>query len=389
MTFRRRPVLLLAGMVSLNVLGVNMVVPSIPEFADEFGVRLASASVLVTAFAGARMAFRLAGGVLSDRRGSMLVCLFGGLVQAGGSLLAAVAPQFWILLLARVVQGAGSSLFGTSINRYLLVISPAEQRGRSIAWFQAGILVGNTLGPLLGGFLAEIAGLRAPFWVQAGVALFIAALSVFVITERGGAAALSSTRAGAAKLLRIPMFQGVMVMAFGLFFMRAGAWNVLVPAYADDTVGLGPARIGVVVSAGALVSLVVMAAAGRVADHVGRRPVAASGLLFGGLAVVLYGTVDTYGGLVAISALTGVGVGAAAVALPTIVGDVAPLGTEGLASGLYRIANDLGWVLGPTVLAVMADQGNYTAGFLTAALPMMLGALLFVRLPETLPAPRS
>lgn len=368
----------IAWMVAVNVMGVNLIAPVLPAYAAHYGVGIGAASSLLTAFAVARMSFRLLAGTISDRRGSRVVCVAGGAVQAGGAALAAFSPAFGVLLAARLLQGVGSAMFGTAANRHLLVTTEKADLGRATAGFQSGILLGNTLGPLVGGAAAEAFGIFAPFQIQAVLAAILVIVSARFIDDvasvEGGEAVARPIRS----LLGLGGFKVIMVLAFGLFFVRAGATNVLVPAFADEVLALSPGRIGVIISLGSSVSLVVMAFAGRLADTWGRRPVALAGVFGTAVTVSLYGLSDTTMELALVSALTGVGVGLAAVALPTMIGDMAPPGTEGLASGLYRIANDLGWVIGPVALGAMADGSLFGLAFILAGLPLLVGGVAFL-----------
>jgi MFS family permease len=93
----------------------------------------------------------------------------------------------------------------------------------------------------------------------------------------------------------------------------------------------------------------------------------------------LYALVGNTTGLFFVSALSGVGIGFCAVAFPTIIGDIAPPGTEGRATGVYRMANDAGWIVGPATLGLLASGSHYGTAFIVAGIPLMLGGLLLVR----------
>ncbi len=369
-------------MVALNVVGVNLITPVLPSYATHFGVGIGAASFLITVFALSRMAFRLPAGSFADQYGSRVVCMSGATVQACGALLAAIAPGLGVLLLARAVQGAGSAMFGTSANRYLLVVTEKQDLGRSIAGFQGGIVLGGTLGPLIGGVVAQQFGIFAPFYVQAAIAFALAGVSAIVINEpqtRPAISQRSRPNTSVRQILAVPGFRVLMLCGFSLFFVRAGAINVVVPAFADEVLSMSPARIGAVISLGSIVSLLVMPVAGRLADSVGRWQVAVAGALITSATVALYGlaTVSSY--LFVIAALTGVGIGLAAVALPTMIGDIAPPGAEGRASGVYRMANDLGWVFGPATLGFLADSGRYGLAFIVAGVPFVIAAAVLAR----------
>lgn len=370
-------------MVALNVIGVNLIAPVLPAYASHFGVGFAAASTLVTVFALARMSLRLTAGSWADRYGSRIVCIGGGAVQTVGALLAVFAPSLSLLLAARAIQGMGSALFGTSINRYLLVVTGKAELGRATAGFQGGILLGSTIGPLVGGIVAERFGIFAPFYVQATIAALLAIVSSQYIRDgalpaRAVAGAPSRTRSFRS-VLEIRGFKVIMFLGFGLFFLRAGAISVLIPAFADAVLDLSPAMIGFLISLGSIASLIAMPIAGQVADRFGRIPVALAGAFSTAATVTLFGLADSAIDMMVISALLGLGIGLAAVALPTMIGDIAPSGTEGRASAVYRMANDLGWVVGPVTLGLLADSSRYGLAFAVAGLPLVVGGTVLLR----------
>jgi MFS family permease len=380
-------------MVALNVTGLSVVAPVLPAYAAHFGVGFAAVSTVVTAFALARMTFRVASGTLADRHGSRAVCTGGGAVQAGGALLAAVAPSFGVLIGARAIQGLGSALFGTAVNRYLLVTTPRADLGRAIAGFQVGILAGAALGPVVGGVVADRFGIFAPFVVQAMIAGLLALVSNGYIRDAPGIAGRAAPAQPIRALLGIRGFKVVMLLGFGFFFVRAGALNVLVPAFADETLSMSASEIGVIIAVVSVVSFMVMPVAGHLADSVGRIPVALAGAFGTAGFISMFGLVDTSTGLAVIAAVMGIGFGSAAVAMPTMIGDIAPPGIEGRASGVYRMANDMGWVIGPLVLGFLADGSRYELAFLIAGLPIFLGGLVLALTqalrPDAVPASRE
>jgi DHA1 family multidrug resistance protein-like MFS transporter len=381
-SFRRLIGTPIPGMVALNLVGVSLITPVLPAYATHFDVSIAAVSTLLIAFAVGRMVFRLPAGALADKFGSRRICFGGGLVQAAGAFLAALAPSLFVLLIARGIQGLGSALFGTSINRYVLVVTDRADLGRAIAGFQAGILIGGTIGPLIGGLFAQQFGIFGPFYAQAGIALALSVSAYIVMrddADTSRAAARMAKRTSVISLLTIPGFGLVMFLGFGFFVVRAGAINVVIPAFADDVLAMSPAQIGAVVSLGSVVSLIVMPWAGHMADSIGRLPVASLGAFLASSAIALHALVGNTTGLFFVSALSGVGIGFCAVAFPTIIGDIAPPGTEGRATGVYRMANDAGWIVGPATLGLLASGSHYGTAFIVAGIPLMLGGLLLVR----------
>ena len=130
-------------------------------------------------------------------------------------------------------------------------------------------------------------------------------------------------------------------------------------------------------------SVVAMLPTGRLVDRVGRKPVTLAGVVLVAASVALYGTTSSLWGLLAVSGLAGLTVGLASVPLPTMVGDLAPDGAEGIAAGVFRMANDVGWIVGPLVLGAMADAALWGWGFVVAGVPLLLSGFVFVWAPET------
>jgi MFS family permease len=271
-------------------------------------------------------------------------------------------------------------------NQYLLRITPRERLGRATSVFQTGIVTGAAIGPAIGGVLADVGDFRTPFWAQALLSLVLIPVIMVVMkpieTERRSVRSSLSVARG---FLFRPMFLAVMGLGFSLFFLRAGARNALLPVYADQVGGLSSTYIGFVVSASSVTSALAMIPTGRLVDRIGRKPVTLMGAVTVAGSVALYGLTSSLWGLIAVSALAGLAVGLASVPLPTMIGDLAPAGTEGVAAGVFRMGNDVGWITGPLILGIMADHALWGWGFVVAGLPLLVAGALFTRAPETGP----
>ena len=92
------------------------------------------------------------------------------------SIFAVPAP--FNTLLWRFVAGAGSAMYMTGAQVYLIDISTPANRARVIAANQGALLLGVSIGPAVGGALAEWFGLRVPFFAV-GAASLLTALYAF------------------------------------------------------------------------------------------------------------------------------------------------------------------------------------------------------------------
>lgn len=374
----------LAVAVGLVMTGATLVAPILPLYALEFGVSYTAAGALVTGFAVARLLFDVIGGVAGDRYGARKVTMAGAALIALASVTAALAPTYWVLLVSRFVEGVGSALFATSAFQYLVQTTEKSRLGRTAALYQTGLLIGVAIGPFVGGRLAEIGDFRTPFWAYAGLGVLVVTVSgLFIRDVPPSGRTVGETFSAAGRLLRRKEFLVLAFVAFSLFIMRGGARITLFPLFGAKVVGLDPARIGDILSASAVTNLLVVNFGGWLVDRIGRKPVAIWGLGSAAIATAAYGFFDSYGSLLAVSALFGLASGLASIPPPTMVGDLAPQGLEGSAVGLYRMAGDLGFVVGPLLLGVIADQGLFREGFLVSGGFLVVAMLAVMTIGET------
>jgi MFS transporter, DHA1 family, multidrug resistance protein len=165
----REPAYVVSLVVAVVVaLGFGLVVPVLPLFARSFDVGLLAVAVVVSAFAGVRLVSNLYTGALTDRIGTRSAVGWGAIIVALSSLATATAGSYWQLVVYRGAGGFGSALFFNALLAHVVSVVPAHQRGRAVGGLQAAFLLGISLGPTVGGLLAEPLGLRWPFVIYAG-----------------------------------------------------------------------------------------------------------------------------------------------------------------------------------------------------------------------------
>jgi DHA2 family multidrug resistance protein len=102
------------------------------------------------------------------------VCIF-----TFASFWCGAAPSLWILLLARIVQGAGGGALQPLSQAILLESFPPKKRGAAMALFGFGVVVAPVLGPTLGGWLTDSYSWRYAFYINIPVGI----LAVFMISR--------------------------------------------------------------------------------------------------------------------------------------------------------------------------------------------------------------
>ncbi len=174
----RLPLLALA--VAAFAIGTTefVIMGLLPEVASDLKVSIPSAGMLVSGYAlgvavGAPL---LAAFTAKMERKHALLLLMGLFIL--GNALCAIAPNYDVLMVARVVAAfCHGSFFGIGavVAAHLV---PANQRARAIALMFAGLTLANVLGVPFGTFLGQWAGWRSTFWAVTALGV-IAALGVY------------------------------------------------------------------------------------------------------------------------------------------------------------------------------------------------------------------
>jgi predicted MFS family arabinose efflux permease len=145
-----------------------------PQMADGLDATIPEIGYLITAFAAA-MAFGgpfLTVALLKMRQKPALLVLFA--IFLVGNVLAALAPDYRTMLVARVITGiASQAFFGVSISLCAQLTRP-EVRGRAIAVALNGLMLGTLLGLPLSTVIGEHLGWRAAFWAITGLTVLAA-----------------------------------------------------------------------------------------------------------------------------------------------------------------------------------------------------------------------
>jgi len=95
-------------------LGANVISPVLPQYAITFNVPIAMTGWAISSFAMARVVTDLPAGMLSEKSGRKKVMITGLATIAFSSVVAGLAPTYFVLILARALSGLGSALYVTS-----------------------------------------------------------------------------------------------------------------------------------------------------------------------------------------------------------------------------------------------------------------------------------
>ena len=188
----RRRMTLTAACLGMLTLGANgtAIMAALPTMRHELGLSAGQLEWVINAYLIVSAACIIPGGKFSDRVGARRVAIAGLALFAVASVVVATAQAPAVLLAGRALQGLAAAL---GVPGTLAAISEAgapERRASAIGAWAGFLMLGFSLGPLIGGALTHYVDWRTIFWTS-GVTM-LAATSGFVVP--GSAGAGSDTR---------------------------------------------------------------------------------------------------------------------------------------------------------------------------------------------------
>jgi EmrB/QacA subfamily drug resistance transporter len=409
----------------LSSLGISIANVALPTLAEALAASFQEVQWVVLAYLLAVTTLIVSVGRLGDVMGRRRLLLAGIALFTAASALCGAAPTLRLLIAARAAQGLGAAVMMALAMAFVGETVPKAMTGRAMGLLGTMSAIGTALGPSLGGILIAGLGWRAIFLVNLplGIAAFLLAkralpadrraattggagfdrlgtlllaltlaayalamtlgrgsfgtlnLALLVAAVFGAGLFMLAEARAASPLVRLAMFRDP-VLSAGLA-MSALVSTVMMatlivgPFYLARALGLDAALVGVIMSAGPLVSALGGFPAGRLVDRLGAQRMTVVGLV--GMAAGSF-----------ILSLTPASLGVAGYLAPLVVmtadyalfqaanntavmSDIAP-DRRGVISGLLNLSRNLGLVTGASVMGAVFALGSATTD-ITAAPP--------------------
>ena len=164
---RELVILMITAMI--DMIGVLMILPLLPFFAQRLGAGGLEVGLLVSSFSLAQLLSAPMWGRLSDKWGRRPVIMIALASSAVSYAVFGFAHTLLLLFVSRIVQGAGGGTVGV-IQAYVADATKPEERTKALGWLSAATNFGVAIGPVLGGYMAtlgrqQVAAASWPQWL--------------------------------------------------------------------------------------------------------------------------------------------------------------------------------------------------------------------------------
>ncbi|PZO10882.1 MAG: MFS transporter [Lysobacteraceae bacterium] len=417
----------LALVMLLSSLGTSIANIALPTLVDAFDTTFRAVQWVVLAYLLAVTTVVVSVGRLGDLIGRRRLMITGIGLFTVASIACATAPELWMLVGARALQGLGAAVMMALAMALVGDSVPKQHAGRAMGFLGTMSAVGTALGPSLGGGLvllwdwpaiflinmplgllalllatrylpADVSSRDRPSLDIPGSVVLAITLAAYAIAMTQGRGALNNTGTALLCLAAVGAFVFVAIESkarsplirpqlFRRRLVATGfAMSVLVttvvmttlvvgPFYLTGALGLSPAAAGAVMTAGPLVAALVGVPAGRGVDHFGAHRVTVTALIamvVGTVSLTLLpASLGAVGYVLPLITLTA-GFAAFQVANNAAVVTGVEANDRGVVSGLLNLARNLGLITGASVMgtvfaAAVGEPGVAAAGALAIA----------------------
>ena len=346
-----------------DIVAYAIAIPVLPALSRKLGASPTMIRLLFASFGVTLLTVSLPIGSVSDRIGRKAPMVGGLVALAAATLLFAYATSLPWLFAARLVQGAADAItwvvgFALIADRYSL-----DERGRVTGVVMAGTSVGVMIGPSIGGWLYEVGGIRLPFLFV--TLLAAAAAAAFLVID---------LPAPSAEREHVPMTlvlrQPPVAACAAAVVLASATLSMLEPVMALHlgSLGIGPARIGLLFGIASLVNTGMHPLAGHFADRWGARRIMLIGLTLSAFAIALLGQTWSFRSTIGFQIPFIISIALMITPSLAYMAEVTTLDgvdSYGVAYGLYNMAWGVGLLIGPATGGFLYER----IGFGRLAIP--------------------
>jgi len=376
----RKNVFVLWAAVFIAAASWTMVMPFMPVFLeDDLGV-----TVGVTVWAGVLGAVNSGFGAISapiwgalgDRFGRKPMMIRAGLVLGVSYTVMAFVTNPYQLLGVRMMIGALTGFIPTA-TALVGTTTPREHLGKALSLVATGNQAGAILGPMLGGFLADLVGIRQAMLVS-GVLVTLATLVVlFLVRERFERP--TEKRSGLFGDMGQVLHSGPLLLVLAAAAILTASMSAMEPVlvpYIKDLLGENQPNwlAGIIYSMPGVAFVIAAPWWAARGERVGYSTTVALGLLGGAIFIVpqaLVGSGFAMGGL---RLVAGLALAAVSPGIASLITVVVPLDQRGRAFGMQQSAFNVGQMFGPVLGGLVGDRVGIPWVFPVTAALLLVGA---------------
>ena len=402
----KSPLLAIFLIVVVDILGLTIMFPLLPFYAEHFGAGPAVVGLLVSTYALCQLIAGPMLGQISDRAGRKPVLMASQIGTFAGFLVLAYAPNLLVVFLARVIDGLTAGNLSIA-QAYIADVTAPKERARAFAVIGIAFGIGFLIGPGASGYLTKHYGFHVPILCAAalslasilGTAFLLPAVPVHPEGLRPADAEqeIEAPVAPGGKRLKLldwsaylqyfrrPLLGGLLAEFF-LFTFAFATFTSGFALFAERRfiwhgAPFGPKEVGYVFMYSGLLGILVQGAMrqGALVHRIGEVRLVTLGFAAATLGYALLGFSFGIAALLIAASFASFGTGVLRPALTSLITQQVSRGEQGVVLGLNQSLLSIAQIVAPAIAGALIESGHLISWALWAAAVLAFALLLNVR----------
>jgi multidrug resistance protein len=380
--------------IVVDILGMTIMYPLLPFYAEHHGAGPLGAGLLVSVYAVCQLFGGPLLGRLSDRTGRKPLLLLSQIGTLFGFVLLAYANTLWLIFVSRIIDGITAGNISLA-QAYIADVTKPEERTKSFAVIGIAFGLGFLIGPAVSGYLAQFS-YQYPIYAAMGLsAASIVATAVLLPATRPAAStdkrlsilgwgvyAVYFRQPGLSSLLwqfSAYMFCFSLFMSgFPLFAERRFTW---------EGQPFGPKEVGYVYAYVGVIGIILQGGLiGRLSQKFGDWKLVRGGLLLSSVGFSALAWTYGFKGLIAVTALVACGTAVVRPAITSLITQFTDRSEQGSVLGLTQALQSVAQIVAPFLAGLMIEHGKLHLWALAAAVSATIAFVMPRPLSEHRPA---
>jgi DHA1 family tetracycline resistance protein-like MFS transporter len=373
--------------VSVDVLGLTIILPLLPFYAEKFGASPSVVGLLVSTYALCQLIAGPMLGRMSDHMGRRPLLLVSQMGTFIGFMILAYANALWLIFFSRVIDGLTAGNLSLA-QAYISDVTKPEDRAKSFALIGIAFGMGFLIGPGISGYLSQFS-YQYPIFAAAALSATSILATYFLLPSTTPQAADGATPrkftvfdwGNYVRYFRQPELAPLLWQFFA-FTMAFSMFMTGFPLFAERRYQwqghpFGPKEVGYVYAYLGMLGVILQGGLiGRLVKAFGEMTLVRAGFFLGMVGLAALGFTYSVPLLLLVAAISSSGTGVIRPALTSLITQKAARSEQGVVLGLTQSLNSIAAIVAPAIGGLLIDH-SLLAGWALSAAGICGVALLF------------
>ena len=338
-----------------TMLGVGFIAPIMAIYAQILGATNLEIGLIFGSFALARTIAQIPIGVLSDMYGKKFFIVCGTFFYGLFTLMYSFVSSVLGLLIVRVFTGIFSAFVTPVAGSYIAAIAPKARLGEYMGIFNSAITLGFGIGPFIGGALADMYGIKTPFYICGFLGILASIISYkeledIVLNKKKEIKSLSNLFS--IEFLKDRSFLSSFIINMSNVMINSGiiAYLALYAVSYDISIS----QVGFMIAATNILTALLQRSFGKLYDKFGNVMIII-GIFIISIGMYMLSTSTTFLDMVISLIIVAVGSSISSTSTTSLAVKDIPIHRKGEAMGLFTTSINLGMFFGAVIFGFLAD----------------------------------